>query len=702
MRIEPRLSEDIMRILLIGTIFLSAFLLFLVQPIIAKQIIPWFGGTSAVWATCMMFFQVTLLMGYAYSDFVVRRIQPRTQSLFHIGLLLAALLALPIIPDEGWKPTEYANPTLQVFMLLLFTVGLPYFALSTTGPLLQAWYVRRFPGNGVYRLFALSNLASLAALVSYPFVIEPYFTTRQQSWGWSIGFALFALSCMLGAWNGRRDAGVTSPPAVLPGEAATGTPPSSAAPRAVDYLTWLSLAALGSTLLLSVTNHITQNVASVPLLWILPLSAYLLTFILCFDRQGWYRRRLIIPPLMLLLVVMAWGLAAPSGYLGVKFSVLAYILGLFFICMFVHGELARRKPAPSHLTRFYLMVSLGGVLGSFFVSTVAPYVFSHYFELPIALVVTGLVLMIVLHRYFAGRRLAYGILAVSGFGTFFTGYFGWLHYSDVSENAVHMQRNFYGTLSVISYTVDSPEDEVRDLVNGTILHGRQFSAAEKRNKPTTYFGEGSAPAYALEKMKDRPLNVGVVGLGVGTVALYGKPGDYFRFYELNPQDKEIAQHYFSYLHDSPARTDVVLGDGRLSLERELKEGRAGQFDILMLDAFNSASVPVHLLTREAMDLYRLQIKPDGVIIFNTTNAFLNLPPLIKRIADDVGMQAIKIAYRPERHLYHLLPSNWVLVTRNERILEDLKIQPNAQPVRPLYGLRPWTDDYSNLFQILAR
>jgi hypothetical protein len=688
-----------MRILLIGTIFLSAFLLFLVQPIIAKQIIPWFGGTSAVWATCMMFFQVALLMGYAYSDFVVRRIQPRTQSLLHIGLLLAALLALPIIPDEGWKPTEYANPTLQVFMLLLFTVGLPYFALSTTGPLLQAWYVRRFPGNGVYRLFALSNLASLAALVSYPFVIEPYFTTRQQSWGWSIGFALFALSCMLGAWNGRRDAGVTSPPAVLPGEAATGTPPSSAAPRAVDYLTWLSLAALGSTLLLSVTNHITQNVASVPLLWILPLSAYLLTFILCFDRQGWYRRRLFTGPLLVLLLGMALDMSSRTADVNIAFTIALYVVGLFVCCMFLHGELAGRKPSPSYLTRFYLMVSLGGGLGSLFVSTIAPNIFSSYFELPIALVSTGVLLLVLLRRYLTATRTAFCVLAIAVLSTLCTIYLSWQDYKALNKNSVLMQRNFYGTLRVIRKNAHEKELEVLDLISGNIIHGRQFVAPEKRQLATSYFGEGSGPGYALTKMKDRPLNVGVVGLGVGTVALYGKPDDYFRFYELNPQDKEIAQHYFSYLRDSPARSDIVLGDGRLSLERELKEGRPGQFDILMLDAFTGDSVPVHLLTREAMDIYRQHIKPDGVIVFNTSNHFVNLPPVIKRVADDIGMQAIKIVDLPQGHF---LPSDWVLVTNNHRILNDPQIAASIKPIIPIPGLRSWTDDYSNLFKILMK
>jgi hypothetical protein len=696
-RSPARPEETIMRILLIGTIFLSAFLLFLVQPIIAKQIIPWFGGTSAVWATCMMFFQVTLLMGYAYSDFVVRRIQPKIQSLFHIGLLFIALLTLPIIPHERWKPFENTEPTLHALALLLFTVGLPYFMLSTTGPLLQAWYTRRFPGSNVYRLFALSNIASLAGLISYPFVIEPYLTTAQQSWGWSAFFALFAVSCATIAWKGRHDAGTMASHETGPSDAEADT--VQAAPQAGNYLVWLSLAALGSMMLLSVTNHITQNIASVPFLWLLPLSVYLLTFILCFDGHGWYRQERFAGPVLTILFFMACGLYYATGLHEVMGSVLLYTIGLFLSCMFLHGELANRKPAPRYLTRFYLMVSLGGAIGSIFVSAVAPNIFSSYFELPIALVSTGILLLVLLRRYLITFRTSYRPLALAIANTFFTAYISWMHYEEISENTVLMQRNFYGSLSITSHQDESAKSEVNELLNGTILHGRQFLDKEKRNTPTTYYGESSGIGYVLKKMASRPINAGFIGLGVGTLASYGKAGDYFRFYEINPQAKHVAQNHFWYLRDTPAKVDISLGDARLLLEKELKDGKPGQFDILVVDAFTSDSIPVHLLTREALQVYRQHIKPDGVIAFHTSNRFLDLPPVIKQLVDEAGMQAIKFIDRPENGLAE---TDWVLVTNNEGILKDPAIQSSLEQISPIAGLKPWTDDYSNLFQILIR
>jgi len=365
------------------TIFTSAFLLFLVQPIMAKQILPWFGGSAAVWTTCLVFFQFLLLAGYAYSDWTTRRLVPRRQVALHIVLLVVSLATLPIIPDAAWKPAGDEDPTWRILGLLTVTIGLPYFLLSTTGPLVQAWFARTFPAGTVYRLFALSNFGSLLALLAYPFAVEPWITTVHQSWGWSAGYVLFVALCAGAAVLSAR-AGInarTETTSALPADA--GPPPALP-----DYLGWLLLSAMGSLMLLAVTNHITHDVASVPFLWILPLTLYLLTFILCFEGRGWYKRLYFIGPLLVVVCALAWALHAERGIADIKEAVPLNLVGLFVMCMFFHGELAESKPAPAYLTRFYLMVSLGGALGGLAVGLVAVKVFDTYYEFGLGLVAT--------------------------------------------------------------------------------------------------------------------------------------------------------------------------------------------------------------------------------------------------------------------------------------------------------------------------
>ncbi|HEV7819732.1 MAG TPA: hypothetical protein VGO84_01035, partial [Burkholderiales bacterium] len=345
------------------TIFTSAFLLFLVQPIVAKEILPWFGGSAAVWTTCLVFFQVALLAGYAYADFTTRKLTPRSQAVLHIVLLLLSIAMLPIIPETAWKPAGSEEPGLRILGLLLATIGLPYFLLATTGPLVQAWFARTFPRGTVYRLFALSNLASMLALISYPFVFEPWVATAAQAKAWSIGYVLFALLCTATAlYSLRRSIAADDAPAGSATVASDDTP----APERFDMFLWLALSAMGSWMLLAITNHITQNIASIPFLWLAPLTLYLLTFILCFESDGWYQRSLLLGPCAVLLGLCAWGLQTSDVTLDIKTAVPLYLAGLFLFCMFFHGELAKMRPAPRHLTRFYLMISLGGALGGMF------------------------------------------------------------------------------------------------------------------------------------------------------------------------------------------------------------------------------------------------------------------------------------------------------------------------------------------------
>ena len=368
------------------TIFTSAFLLFLVQPIIAKQILPWFGGSAAVWTTCLVFFQFLLLAGYAYSDWTTRWLAPRRQMALHIALLVLSLASLPIVADASWKPAGDEDPTWRILGLLTVTIGLPYFLLSTTGPLVQAWFARTFPTGTVYRLFALSNFGSLLALLSYPFVFEFWVATQVQAWGWSAAYAAFVALCAASAVYSAR-----SRPRVAATATVDETAPEGPAPAGSSYAAWLLLSAMGSFMLLAVTNHITHDVASVPFLWILPLTLYLLTFILCFEGRGWYRRSIFLGPLLVIVAAMAWALHEERGIMDIKEAVPLNLVGLFVMCMFFHGELAAIKPAPRYLTRYYLMVSLGGALGGVAVGLVAVKLFNTYYEFGIGLVVTLLI-----------------------------------------------------------------------------------------------------------------------------------------------------------------------------------------------------------------------------------------------------------------------------------------------------------------------
>jgi SAM-dependent methyltransferase len=664
------------------TIFTSAFLLFLVQPIIAKQILPWFGGSAAVWTTCLVFFQFLLLAGYAYSDWTTRKLTARRQVVLHIVLLAVSLASLPIIAGAGWKPAGDEDPTWRILGLLGVTIGLPYFLLSTTGPLAQAWFARTFPAGTVYRLFALSNFGSLLALVSYPFAFEPWITTAAQSWGWSAAYVAFVALCAASAaYSLRGRNAVDAHEAVTVPNA--GPPP---APR--DYAEWLLLSGMGAFMLLAVTNHITHDVASVPFLWILPLTLYLVTFILCFEGRGWYQRRIFIVPLLAIVGAMAWALNAESGIMDIKEALPLNLIGLFVMCMFFHGELAERKPAPRYLTRFYLMVSLGGALGGIAVGLVAVKLFNTNYEFGV-----GLVAALLIARYVTRvMHAAVPVLVMAAVA--FTAFHVYLYIGFLTEDTRVMTRNFYGTLRVKDIGADGEQDAVRRLMHGVIMHGEQYRSPERRGEPTTYYGATSGIARAIKAIDGSALRVGVVGLGTGTLALFGRPGDVYRFYEINPQVVTVANSEFTFLADSGAKIEHVLGDARLSLEREPPQN----YDVLVIDAFSSDSIPVHLITREALAVYLRHIKPGGVIAFHVTNRFLHLAPVVKRIAVEHDLQVALIADDAEDS--DLARTDWVLVTREKALIERPEIAEFTSEIENIPGLRVWTDDFNNLFRIL--
>ena len=666
------------------TIFTSAFLLFLVQPIIAKQILPWFGGSAAVWATCLVFFQFLLLFGYAYTDWTTRTLKPRTQVTFHVALLALSIALLPIIPDAAWKPAADDDPTWRILGLLTATIGLPYFLLSTTGPLVQAWFARTYPAGTVYRLFALSNFGSLLALIAYPFAVEPWITGPQQSYGWTAGYAAFVLLCSTSAIYSVRRAYSTA--AAGAGTMATDRGP---APGVRDYTMWLLLSAMGSFMLLGVTNHITHDVAAVPFLWILPLTLYLVTFILCFEGSGWYQRRIFLAPLLVVVIAMAWALHAYGGIMDIKGAIPLYATGLFVCCMFFHGELAAMKPSPRYLTTFYLMVSLGGALGSLVIGFVAPRFFNSHYEFGIGLVIT-----LAVAACLTSRRLPRLVPLAALGAACFTAYHVYQYVDLLSRDARVMVRNFYGTLRVKDGTGDNGEDPVRRLMHGVIMHGEQYLAPGKQALPTTYYGPDAGVARIIKARLGEPVRLGVVGLGAGTLAVYGRPGDLYRFYEINPQVVQIARSEFTFLGASGAEIETVLGDARLNMEREPPQA----YDILVIDAFSSDSIPVHLITREAMAVYLKHMKPDGVIAFHVTNRFLKLAPVVKRISEAFDLHTVLVADEAEDSEFS--KTDWVLVSRNRAFLDREDIASGAESISDIPGLRIWTDDYNNLFRIL--
>jgi hypothetical protein len=672
------------------TIFAGAFLLFQVQPLIAKFILPWFGGSPGVWTTCMLFFQVLLLAGYAYAHGTLRRLGSRGQFVLHVALLALAGATLPIVPSERWKPVTAEDPTWRIFGLLTVSVGLPYLLVASTGPLLQGWLARVSPGKSPYRLYALSNLASLGALLTYPFLIEPMLSWRTQAVAWSVAFAVFAILSAACAFRARR--GLTE---------SNVSPPDSSFilhPSSFTRLLWLLLPACGTLLLLATTNKICQEVAVIPFLWIVPLSLYLLTFVIAFDGPRWYRRSVMLWLLPLAVAGVTTVMFLGSGF-AIAVQLGAYCAALFIACMICHGELARLKPPVERLTGYYLTLSAGGALGGLFVAVAAPLIFVTYFEYPLSLIVTGVLALAILFtdraaRLHSGRPNWAWLSMITA--AMLLGYFLIAAHVGEPGRVVAAARSFYGAISVVA------RDEDRSLVHnylmrhGGITHGLQFASESRRREPTTYYGRASGAGLLLEHfMPDRPRKIGAVGLGAGTLATYGRPTDVFRFYEINRQVLDFAQRYFTFLKDSPAHVEHVLGDARLSLERAPDQ----HFDVLILDAFNGDAIPVHLLTKEAFDLYRRHLNAAGVIAVHITNQHLDLRPIVQAAADHLGLKTLIVLDEQAGVGSPQFTSAWMLLSADQAFLSALPIRPFTQTPAKIPP-RLWTDDDSSLFPFL--
>jgi hypothetical protein len=536
-----------------------------------------------------------------------------------------------------------------------------------------------------YRLFALSNFASLLGLLAYPFIVEPYLTLPQQSNGWSAFYLVFAIACTGAAFHSLK-----SRNDIIMGTAATdqSAAEESVPPGTAEKALWLLLSTCSSVMLLSTTNYLTQNLASIPFLWILPLSLYLLSFTLCFDRNGWYRRSWYVWIITAVLGGMAYALAEWDQKYSIGITVPFFCIGLFAVCMFCHGELAARKPAPRYLTNFYLMISVGGALGGVLIGILVPKMLAGPFELALSVIASALLLFAVNFRRswltdIVCAALIIGVLVASA---------TYIH--SFTKSSLLLVRNFYGGLKVDEFDKGT-NDAYRSLVHGTIIHGIQFLDSKRRYEPVSYYAPSSGIGRAINSLSRGPRRVGIIGLGVGSLSAYARPGDVYRFYEINPLVKNVALREFSYLSDCKGKVDILIGDGRLVLEQESDQ----HYDLLVVDAFSSDSIPVHLLTVEAIQLYFRHLKPDGILALHISNIHLDLAPVIEELRSTLGKRAILIADDgdDDKEIY---TSDWVLMTTSRDLLKIPGLKEAATELRSQPGLRVWTDNYSNLIQIL--
>jgi len=673
------------------TVFLSAFLLFQIQPIVAKMILPWFGGSSSVWSTCIVFFQSVLLLGYGYVHWLHEKISRDRQPLVHAALLIISLVTLPVAADASWKGMTLDYPSLAVLAVLAVACGAPYLLLSTTGPLMQAWYARvgvaSGDGSRAYRLYALSNLASMLALLTYPMLIEPALALEAQANTWSVAYGVFVAAALGTAWlTWRAGAGAGDSSA----EPANATADNTPRPGFGELALWVGLSATASILLLSMTRHLTQDIAPVPFLWVLPLSIYLLSFILCFDAPRYYVRKLFLPLLPISFIALD---RVHDVYTWVPLLIGVTCVSLFVFCMVCHGELVRRKPPVRHLTLFYLMLSVGGALGGTLVGLVAPTIFNAYYELPIGLFLCAVLTLAVLWRELSRFWRIALVVLVALYGLRLT----MISFAYVDGYRA-VVRNFYSQTRVED-VMDTEFGMRRVMLHGRINHGEQYLDEKLRRMPTAYFCERSGIGRVFRSLPtDRPRKLGVLGLGTGTLAVYGRPGDEMRIYEINEQVLDLARSEFTFLSDSPAKIMPILGDGRLMLEREPDQ----QFDVLAMDAFSGDSVPTHLATVEAIKVYLRHMRPDGYLVFNITNHYLDLRPVMAAAAAELGKVALAYQVKSVADNEMCRPSHFALIIDPARLETLPELLRDFTRLEPRPGFKPWTDNFSNLLGILKR
>ncbi len=719
------------------TVFLSAFLLFQVQPLVSKLILPWFGGSPTVWTTAMLFFQSILFGGYVYAHAITRYGSPRVQAGVHIVLLIAAaVLAMWVMPGQSMKPTGDENPITKILLLLCLSVGLQYFCLATTGPLMQYWFSRARPGDSAYRLYALSNAGSFIALLSFPYVFEPLFELPQLGRFWTYGFWVFALLCAVVTLRVRHLAGP------LPAQGTptvTGTTEAPDQPTLTQRIVWVALPGLASLTFIATTDHVSHDIAPEPRLWIATLSLYLLTFIICFDHPRWYRRSWVAFASVLAAVLLSGRNEIPGwfgqdwGY-GVTAVRWSHLVTMFLICFMCHGELYRRRPSnPRYLTEFYLWMSFGGACGGLFVALIATNFFADYYEWSLCLVaaiVLGCFILASKWRTSGSREnqrnrsggvasrpqgntlaAALAVLVCLGLAAVVLYWEDPPHWRsnsnpEYTDITLHQSRNFYGTISVSERRYQhAPSESYRVYYSGQITHGIQYLDPEKLRLPVSYHSEGSGVGETLGYAKSRKpsLRVAVIGLGAGTLATYARASDRYDFYEINPEAVRVASRWFDNLSACLAQSkQVIIGDARLKLEQQPADVL---YDVIVMDAFTGGSVPIHLLTREAFQLYRRHLKPDGFIVINITNGYLNLYPVVRRQAEALGM-GFRNKYQPPEPDRHIRRNQYFVITDDREYLRRfrsvnrkyfdehgvlVRVEDPNLPDVPL-----WTDHFSSL------
>jgi hypothetical protein len=656
-----------------------------------------------VWTTCMLFFQVLLLGGYLYAHLLSSLLGIRQQAMIHLTLLALSLVFLPITPSDALKPVDSQNPVGGILLLLLISIGLPFLLVSATSPLIQKWLKLTQPKRSPYRLFALSNFGSLLGLLIYPFAVEPLMLLGEQTRAWSVGYGLYAglgAGCAVLLFRSR----VRSPPSAA--QALIGMPVQKI-PLSTRGL-WLALATCGSVMLLATTNHLCADVAVVPFLWVLPLSLYLLSFILSFQHDAWYERRIWVSALVVSLAAVVI-LLKQTEDVDLRLQIFIYSAALFAACMVCHGELARARPPAAHLTSYYLVIATGGALGGVFVTLLAPALFQGYWEYPLALLASYVLAALCVSRdqipFGESRSLRVRPHLWAGGAWVLVFFLGW-HVYDVRAGTLAMTRNFYGVLKVYEGDAGTPEWR-RYLWHGQISHGSQFLQPSRRRTPTQYFGTETGIGLAINNHPRRQtgLRIGIVGLGTGTIATYGRETDVIRFYEINSEVAAIARDYFYYIEDSPAEVDVVLGDARISMEQELRLNGSQQFDLLAVDAFSGDAIPVHLLTREAFELYLKHLRPDGILAVHISSLYFDLKPLIRGLARELDWPAVLIENMEDPDA-EVFSCEWALLTRNGEFFAEEAVTQGITPWLAETSGTPeevvWTDDYSNLFQLLLR
>ncbi|MGK0306322.1 MAG: MFS family permease [Gammaproteobacteria bacterium] len=683
------------------SVFISAFLIFQIQPIISKIILPWFGGGASVWTTCMLFFQFFLLIGYLYAYLLTKILKVKHQIVVHLVFLLCSLFLLPYNISDIQNTLSSGPPTWAVLKVLFLGLGFPYLILSANTPLLQHWFTRETNGANPYRLYAISNIGSFLALVSYPVLIEPFMTLDWQVKLWSSIYYLFVL---LVAWiffivakQNNKDSHFI--------------PEHIINPKVGSFrLTlWFMLSALGVVLLVSTTNALTQNVPPVPFLWLAPLAIYLLTYVVTFSNLGIYVRYLWLPFFMLLSFV-ALLIYFIGGQFDIITQLLIYLLILLCGCMICHGELNSLKPKQGNTTLFYLVLSGGGVFGSFLVSFVAKSVFDEFLEFPLAIfsvlvLATASLLWNKQDILADAKPILSGVnhrhLSILAAGSAVVALVWLLAFSKLNNQYqqydIAKARNFYGILTVKDITEGNVNE--RRLIDGTTSHGSQSLPLSKSAVPLSYYRPGTGVQLVIEELSsDSKLQVGIIGLGVGALAAYGQSGDHYTFYEINPLVSDFAHKYFSYLDRSQAEVEVKLGDARVSLQHELDLGQNNGFDLLIIDAFSGDLIPTHLMTHEAFLLYQQHIKTQGVMALHLSNRHLSLLPVIVQHSNTLDMQ-VMLFETPGNGNEH--DAQWVVLTNNSRITQSPNLIYKQSVIsKEQYKKVLWTDDYSSLLPIL--